>query len=551
MIQRFSLAALYLALVTGLAIWVYVNTLRSELESLQVSGGVQLVEATSRLRLQIDNYRALVNFVAGDVRMVNAIRSADISTAASELTNFALTYGAERIDLTTQEGQILVSSDAQFIGTYLTGSMIRAARNHRLGFDLAYRDGTRIVQLARHSEAGSIVVVTVDLAALEFEWPVTPEPIVFFDAERLSLSSNRPELLLHSRGGDPEETPLDLKFTDDFAGIPTWRLRAPGAKPQHVVIETLHSPHLGLTAEIYLDTDAAHTTARLRVLLVLAGAGVLGLIGAVAVLQRARLTQEARHSAELEERVEARTAELRVAQDELVEASKLAALGRLSAGVSHELNQPLAAILNFAQNSQKFLERSAPDKASQNLTLISDQVRRITRIIGNLRAFARQEVMPTDDVDFAQTVRAALDIAAPDIAQADVALDLALPETAIFVQAGRVRLEQVVLNLLTNALDAMSTSSTKRLQISLAAETGAATLKVRDSGFGIKDPNQVFEPFYTTKDLGASKGLGLGLALAHGIIARFDGTLSCRNLEDGAEFQIILPLSKQKGAAEC
>lgn len=545
MIKHLSLAVAYCAIVAAVAVWVHSNTLRSELAALQSAGGVRLNEATSRLRLQIDNYRALVNFVAGDVRMVEAMRTSVTEAATEELSTFALTYGAKRIDLTNDLGRVLVSSDAQMAGQVLTGPLINAARNHRLGFDIAHRDGLRQVRLARRSGAGGLVVVTVDLAALEFEWPVTPEPIVFLDAEGLSLSSNRPELLLQTRGGDPEETPLALTPAGDLAGVPTWHFLQADRTSLRVVVDRLYSPHLGLSGEIYLNTAPAQATARLRLLLVLAGAGVLGLIGAISVLQRQRLAQEARHSTELEHRVEERTQALQIAQGELVEASKLAALGRLSAGVSHELNQPLAAILNFAQNGQKFLERGAPEKVGQNLTLISDQVRRITRIIGNLRAFARQEAMPTEIIDFGKVTHAALDFLAPDITSLAVALETQIPRHAVRVNAGRVRLEQVVLNLVTNALDAMADRDLRRLEVSLTQREKTARLTIRDTGQGIKDPDKVFEPFYTTKNLGASQGLGLGLALSHGIVTRFGGTLSCRNLETGAEFQIDLPLAKE------
>ena len=116
------------------------------------------------------------------------------------------------------------------------------------------------------------------------------------------------------------------------------------------------------------------------------------------------------------------------------------------------------------------------------------------------------------------------------------------------VLAGQVRLEQVVLNLVTNALDAMATSANKTLTITLSINEVEATLKVTDTGHGIADPSSVFEPFYSTKDLGASKGLGMGLALSHGIVMRFGGALTCQNTDDGAQFRISLPLAKEDHA---
>jgi two-component system C4-dicarboxylate transport sensor histidine kinase DctB len=395
--------------------------------------------------------------------------------------------------------------------------------------------------LAQGPRPTGLVVVSVSLSALEFEWPVSPEPIVFFNAEELSFSSNRPELLL-SRGGDPEEAAFDLTAQGRVGDIALWRFDPPEGAALEVIKAELFIPLLDLTGVISLDTSQARAAAWLRAGLALAAALVLGLIGTIALQQaRGRVLQQ-QYAAQLEARVAARTKELRDAQDALVEASKLAALGRFSAGVSHELNQPLGAILNFAENGQTFLARGRTEPVAQNLTLISDQVRRITRIIGNLRAFARQEVAPTDQVDFAQVVTAALILAQTDITKAGVTLTPALPDAPLPVLAGRVRLEQVVLNLVSNALDAMAEREKKRLTVTLQRIGGEASLCVADTGHGIADPSRVFEPFYTTKDLGASKGLGMGLALSFGIVTRFGGSLTCRNTSDGAEFKLTLPL---------
>jgi len=103
-------------------------------------------------------------------------------------------------------------------------------------------------------------------------------------------------------------------------------------------------------------------------------------------------------------------------------------------------------------------------------------------------------------------------------------------------------LEQVVLNLVSNALDAMAQTPEKTLHLNLLKNGEQAVLTVRDTGVGIKEPERVFEPFYTTKNLGASHGLGMGLALSFGIINRLGGQLSCRNTDDGAEFKIVLPV---------
>jgi two-component system C4-dicarboxylate transport sensor histidine kinase DctB len=379
------------------------------------------------------------------------------------------------------------------------------------------------------------------MAALEFEWPLTPEPVVFFDTAQLSFSSNRPELLFSEMGS--EDARFHLSSTPLSRSHGVWTLKT-GTRTEEVLRLRKAIPQLDLTAELYLSTGPSRETARLRAGLALALAGVLGLIGAIILQQRRRLALESQHSATLEARVEARTNELQEAQSELIEASKLAALGRLSAGVSHELNQPLAAILNFAENGTQLVVRKRDEEAKGNFSMIADQVRRITRIIGNLRAFAREEVLPTDIVDLSAITEEVMAIVTEDLKTAGVTLNASLPGHPVPVLAGRVRLEQVLLNLFSNAIDAMQTSKRKTLSIKLRVENDNAHLTVRDTGAGIKDLDRVFEPFYSTKELGSSKGLGMGLALSYGIVTKFGGQISCQNTGDGAEFLLTLPLSE-------
>lgn len=537
--------ALIYGMAASLAVGgVYNSTLRAELASLQQTGQARLDEAASRLRLQIDGYRAQTNFIAQSSGLARGLLGGNRAHLADELLEYAVTYGAARIDLVTGAGRILASSDRDEGGIWAGDTaVLRAARNERLGFAQAREDGHRLIQLSRRVPVPGeavLVVLSVDLAALEFEWPVTPEPVVFFDASGRAFSANRLSLLeLGRAGGGPSD--LALRQTGQIAGHALWQF--PNGAGAGYVALSQYVPHLDLTAQIFLRAEPILATARLRAMLGLALALVLGLIAAVAAQGRRRLAQEARHSATLEARVEARTSELRAAQSQLVEASKLSALGRMSAGISHELNQPLGAILNFASNGQKFIARGAPDRAAENLTRISDQVQRMTRIITNLRAFARQELTPTAPTEFATVIRNALTLMEPDLTADQITQTVTLPDSPVWVRAGQVRLEQVVVNLVSNARDAMAGRPEKHLTLHLRCAGPEAILTVRDTGRGIEDPTQVFEPFYTTKDLGASKGLGLGLSLSFGIISGFGGHLSCDNHPNGAEFRVALPLT--------
>ncbi|MCP1170051.1 ATP-binding protein, partial [Limimaricola sp. ASW11-118] len=243
-------------------------------------------------------------------------------------------------------------------------------------------------------------------------------------------------------------------------------------------------------------------------------------------------------------------ARLRRAQAELVQAGKLSALGQMSAGISHELNQPLMAIRSFAENAETFLARDNPQAAGRNLERISELARRMGRIIRNLRAFARQESEPVRDVDLVGVIEAALEMAAARARQAEVTIDWTPPEAPVVVRGGEVRLQQVVLNLVGNAIDAMEGRARKRLSIAIARDAGRVRLTVRDTGPGIDAPDRIFDPFYTTKEVGAAEGMGLGLSISYGLVQSFGGAIRGRNHEEGgAEFTVELDPAQASEAA--
>ncbi|WP_289082716.1 ATP-binding protein, partial [uncultured Sulfitobacter sp.] len=248
------------------------------------------------------------------------------------------------------------------------------------------------------------------------------------------------------------------------------------------------------------------------------------------------------------EREEAQAA-LRRAQADLVQAGKLSALGQMSAGISHELNQPLMAIRSFAENAVQFLERDRPDRTAENLTRISQMADRMARIIQNLRAFARQESVPQTRVDVTRVVASAVELTQSYLRDAGVTLDYQPANAPVWVRGGEVRLGQVFVNLITNAVDAMSSSDTKRLSITIDP-ADPVRVQFRDTGPGIEMPDKVFDPFYTTKSVGktvgggaegAMGGMGLGLSISYGIVQSFGGGIRGTNLDaGGAMFSVTL-----------
>ena len=286
-----------------------------------------------------------------------------------------------------------------------------------------------------------------------------------------------------------------------------------------------------------------------------AAAFLLGL--AAHFRHRARRREELRRIyGELENRIAERTTDLteKIAtlerteailhetRDAAVQAGKLAVLGQMSAGISHELNQPLAALQTFADNASALLTRGRHGEVAENLQMISELVDRTGRIVRQLKSFARKEAPTPQAVTVASAIDHALMIVEARRRETHARIVVApfARETRLIAEAGR--LEQVLLNLLRNGLDAMNGQPEPQLEISVEQRPGVVAIAVRDHGTGLPAEalRHLFEPFYTTKPAG--EGLGLGLAISLTIVESYGGTLSAQNAPDGgAIFVLTLP----------
>lgn len=232
--------------------------------------------------------------------------------------------------------------------------------------------------------------------------------------------------------------------------------------------------------------------------------------------------------------------DLAVAELTLAQSSKLAALGEMSAAVSHELNQPLAAMKTYLAGAKLLLQRRRTEEALASFQRIDDLIERMGAITRQLKSYARKGGEAFEPVDMRLCVSSALTMMEPQLKIRVVRITRTLPRQPVMVMADRLRLEQVIINLLRNALDATKTVPSPQIDLVLAAgET--ATLTVRDNGHGIEDLDNLFEPFYTTKKPG--EGVGLGLAISSGIVTDLGGRLTARNADGGvAVFEVQLPI---------
>ena len=216
----------------------------------------------------------------------------------------------------------------------------------------------------------------------------------------------------------------------------------------------------------------------------------------------------------------------------------------MSAAVSHELNQPLAAMKTYLAGAALLLQRSRPEEALSSFQRIDDLIERMGAITRQLKSYARKAGDSLAPVNMGEAVVSALAMMEPQLKRRKVRITRAIPDRPVRVMGDRLRIEQVIINLLRNALDATQGVDAPEIDILLVAgET--ATLSVRDNGHGIENLESLFEPFYTTKQPG--EGVGLGLAISSGIVNDLGGRLTARNAEGGgAVFEMRLPIFEEE-----
>ncbi len=232
-------------------------------------------------------------------------------------------------------------------------------------------------------------------------------------------------------------------------------------------------------------------------------------------------------------------------QKELVQAGKLAALGQLSAGVAHELNQPLAAIRNYTHNSMVLIDRGDASKANKTLLQIDSLTEHMAEIITQFKQFSRKPSSHIKPILLSQAIANVLTILENNIEKNSVKLTLPQCIDDIKVNAEMIRLEQVLVNILTNAIDALTGSDIKKIifNCDIDDDNNTLYLSISDSGCGIakEHRDQIFEPFFSTKK---SKGLGLGLSISYNIMKDFNGSLECAfSGNEGSTFILSLELA--------
>jgi len=447
-----------------------------------------------------------------------------------------------------------------------------------------------------------VAVVKVGLTEVERRWLPKDEPVLLADANGVVILASVPEWMytaLRPLSGEvAAEIHTSRQFSDHAIRPFPVNLATDGAaagelvafpaapvlagerrlKSRDFLVASRQLVGTGWRLTTFADLRAVRADAATQGALGAAATGCVLLLGLFLMQRRRALKSRVeaqllleKANAELEQKVTTRTADLtaanerlraevlerqraeqtlRAAQDELVQAAKLAVLGQLATGITHELTQPLGALRTLSGNAIEFMRRGDQATAESNLQIIATLVDRMGEIIVPLKTYARKSPARPRPVDVAHALRNALFLLDQKLRRADVEVDNRCAPQSALAWCDQNRLEQVLVNLVGNAVDAMSESAIRRLR--LEAEPGGAgrlLLRVIDSGPGLSADAlaHVFEPFFTTKPAGV--GLGLGLAISQDIIRDFGGDLSAANHPDGgAVFTLDLPAAGESRA---
>jgi C4-dicarboxylate-specific signal transduction histidine kinase len=253
---------------------------------------------------------------------------------------------------------------------------------------------------------------------------------------------------------------------------------------------------------------------------------------------------------ETTQEMERREQELRDKQEQLVQAGKLATLGELTTGVAHELNNPLNNIGLYIGNviDRVHLGQLDTEQALADLEKAMDQVRKATEIISHLRTFGRAATITVERVDMDDVIERALSLMHEQLRLRAIEVELDISPDELVVLGNPIQLEQVFINLLTNARDALAEAPERRIRISSRLEGEQIQIVLADSGPGIpaEIQSRIFDPFFTTKEVGA--GTGLGLSITYSIVKEHGGEITLAPAPKGARFEIVLPVGTEEPA---
>ena len=555
--------AVALIVAAGLSVVWVTNAWLTERfsENTRVRAEMRSALFTGNLLSELQRTAVVPLLLARDPSLIGSLQGGDFSTTSARLITAQKEIGAASIRLLDGSGRIVGATDRYQLGSNLVQMpfYVEALRSRDTVFTVTELDSGAFEfaysrAVVAEGKTLGVIVVGADLSRLEKSWAGISDAVAVADSEGRIILSTEPRwrglTLPEALSVRPATSAIQRAFqvTTDWTNAPADAY----VQGRAVMQNETRIPFRGWRMIAFTAYDSVRERVNAVLALEIMAFALLMAATFYVLSWRARAQSEAymRESADLRalnnrltreiaerERVQK---ELRVAEQTVQQSSKLAALGEMSAGVSHELNQPLAAMKTYLAGARLLLQRGRPEEALSSFHRIDDLIERMGAITRQLKSYARKGGEAFEPVDLRAAVSSALSMMEPQLRERTIRISHRLPRRPVMVVADRIRLEQVAINLMRNAVDAVK--SVRDPAIEVVVRSGShAQLSVRDNGPGVSDLEKLFEPFWTTKKPG--EGTGLGLAISSGIVSDFGGRLTAHNDQGGgAVFVVELPL---------
>ncbi|MBC7132897.1 MAG: sensor histidine kinase [Roseovarius sp.] len=557
---RIVLALLF---VTAVAVVVVTHRLLTDrfTETTRNRAELRLLLYGGNLLSELRQNAIVPQLLARDPALIAALNTRDYAQSTQRLISFVDEIGAASLTLLDRDGRAVAVTERTRLGESHRQApyFVDALRSRDTVFTVQRQEtGQFHFTYSRRIETPAgvlgVIVAEVDLRKFERAWSGISDAVMVTDSTGTIILSTEPRWRglteAEALAREPARSAIEraLRATSDWTALPADAY----LRGQAVMRVEGRVAFRGWRIASFTTYGAVRDKVNGYIALEIMGFAILMALAFYFMNRRAtsRMALFQRESAELRAlnlRLQREIAERRRVQENLAQAeqtlqqsSKLAVLGEMSAAVSHELNQPLAAMKTYLAGARMLLDRNRPEEALTAFQRIDDLIERMGAITRQLKSYARRSGERFTPVNMGDALSSSLALMEPQLRNRKVRITRSLPSEPVIVMGDRVRIEQVIVNLLRNALDATAQTPDAAIDILLAAgET--AVLTVRDNGHGIDDLERLFEPFYTTRQPG--DGVGLGLAISSGIVNDLGGRLTARNAEGGgAVFEVQLPI---------
>lgn len=559
---RIRVILAFLIVLAGITLWLTNTVLTNRFtQTTQNRAELRLALYGGNVLSELQRNSIVPQLLARDPELIGALNSSDFSRSTQRLMSFVEEIGAASLMLLDRQGRTVASTDRNNLGKIHAHQEYyqEALSSNKTVFSVANKTSGEAGffysrQVEFQNNAIGVVLVEVDLQKFQRAWAGISEAVLIIGSAGKIILATEPkwrgltETTALRRQPPQNAIERAMRLTSDWTSLPA------DAYLQGEAVMRIEGQIPFRGWKIISFTTYASVREKVNGILALEimvfallFVGVFYLSNRRTALRLMFFQRESEILRDLNTRLQREISErekmqktLEVAEQSLAQSSKLAALGEMSAAVSHELNQPLAAMKTYLAGAALLIRRNRTDEALAAFDRIDGLIERMGAITRQLKSYARKGDARSQPLDMSDALISALSMMEPQLKHSNVRIRQILPDQSVLVIGDRMRIEQVLVNLLRNALDALKSVSDPEIEVILSkGET--ATLTVRDNGPGINDLDLLFEPFHTTKEPG--DGVGLGLAISSGIVADFGGRITARNASDGgAVFEVTLPI---------